>query len=86
MKCQYWVGCVVAFLVVLGAPLALEIQEIGDDHGNWTAVGRQVVLAWQPMPEVASFSKADLQPSSRVTRWYCYGLGLKHSQHHSKTK
>jgi hypothetical protein len=86
MKRRHWVLCIVALLVLLGAAVGVEVRETSDDRGNWTVVGRRVVLPWQPAPEVATFPEADAQPAARVTRWYCYGLAFKHSQHHTKSK
>lgn len=86
MKRRYWIFSIVALFVLLGATLGLEKQEVGDGRGNWTVVGRRLVPPWHPAPEAASLPDADAHTAVRVTWWYCYGIGFKHSQYHGTAK
>lgn len=86
MKRRYWAVGIAVALVVLGATLGWEVREVDDGHGNWTVVGRRIVLPWEPTAEVASLPEGAAHPAVRVTRWHCYGLGFEHSQHHTKAK
>jgi hypothetical protein len=81
MKRAPWVFFI-ALLILLGAALGWEVREIGDGSGDWTVISRRVVSPWQTSPKADSLSEAEASRFVRVTRWYCYGLAFKHSQHH----
>lgn len=73
-------------LLGLGATIGREIVEADDGTGMWIRISSRFVLPWQAGARASMHPEADRYSALRVTRWYCYGLGFKHTEHHSGTR
>lgn len=71
-----------AVLIGLGAIVGRETVEVNDGTGEWDRVSSRFVLPWQPSWAASELPKMDQHAGVRVTRWQCYGLAFRHTQHH----
>jgi len=79
----------VFFLLVLlglGGIIGREIVEADDGTGTWRRISSQFVLPWQASAPASMRPEADQHSAVRVTRWYCYGLGFRHTEHYSSKR
>jgi len=79
----------VLLLVVLfglGGTIGRENVEADDGTGKWSRISSRFVLPWEPSVPASARPEADQYFAVRVTRWYCYGLGFKLTEHYSRER